>query len=307
MGYFSKRTVVRFGPTECEDFDEALSKVKQEGSLREYQKEFEWLGNRVHGWPHKALVGTFMEGLKPEIADGIRMFKPKSLKEASSLARMRDEQLNHQRRSVRSIHRTPADYHSHRTPADFQPPTRFKTTSPMKRLSWDEMQKEHKVCVLTVKRNSHLATGAKGPSHSCRFPAPNKIQNSSPMKRLSWDEMQKRRAQGLCFNCEEKFTPGHRCKGPQLLLLEGCCEYPEGDDIESSLEFQPEISLHALSGWTAYKTMRVMAKIGYPMRWLFSLIAGLLIILSVKRWRIFYNYQLFQQNPSMFGWQMEDH
>jgi len=27
-----------------------------------------------------------MGGLKPEIADGIRMFKPKSLKEASSLA-----------------------------------------------------------------------------------------------------------------------------------------------------------------------------------------------------------------------------
>jgi len=41
----------RFGPTECEDFDEALSKVKQEGSLRKYQKEFEWLGNRVHEWP----------------------------------------------------------------------------------------------------------------------------------------------------------------------------------------------------------------------------------------------------------------
>uniref|UniRef100_A0A6N2LI86 Alcohol dehydrogenase-like N-terminal domain-containing protein n=1 Tax=Salix viminalis TaxID=40686 RepID=A0A6N2LI86_SALVM len=42
------------------------------------------------------------------------------------------------------------------------------------------------------------------------------------MKRLSWEEMQKKRAQGLCFNCEEKFTPGHRCKGPQLLLLEAC-------------------------------------------------------------------------------------
>jgi hypothetical protein len=28
------------------------------------------------------------------------------------------------------------------------------------------------------------------------------------------------------------------------------------------LEFQPEISLHALSGWTTYKTMRVLEKIG---------------------------------------------
>lgn len=28
----------RFGPTGCENFDEALSKIKQTGSLREYQK-----------------------------------------------------------------------------------------------------------------------------------------------------------------------------------------------------------------------------------------------------------------------------
>lgn len=28
------------------------------------------------------------------------------------------------------------------------------------------------------------------------------------------------RAQGLCFNCDDKFTPGHKCRGPQVLLLE---------------------------------------------------------------------------------------
>ncbi|KAF2299217.1 hypothetical protein GH714_030989 [Hevea brasiliensis] len=50
----------RFGPTDGEDFDEALSKIKQVGSLREYQKEFEKLGNRVQGWTQRALVGTFM-------------------------------------------------------------------------------------------------------------------------------------------------------------------------------------------------------------------------------------------------------
>ena len=33
--------------------------------------------------------------------------------------------------------------------------------------------------------------------------------------------MQKRRAHGLCFNCNEKFNPGRKCRGPQLLLLEG--------------------------------------------------------------------------------------
>ena len=93
---FEEELWARFGPTECEDFDEALSRVKQMGSLRDYQREFEKLGNRVQGWTQKALVGTFMGGLKSEIADDIRMFKPKSLKEAISLARMRDDQLTRQ-------------------------------------------------------------------------------------------------------------------------------------------------------------------------------------------------------------------
>ncbi|KAK0605942.1 hypothetical protein LWI29_032451 [Acer saccharum] len=152
---FQEELWARFGPTECEDFDEALSKVQQLGSLRDYQKEFEWLGNRVHRWTPKALVGTFMGGLKPEIADGIRMFKPKLLKEAISLGRMKDEQLIRQRKDTRPFNGSVAE-----------------------------------------------------------SPSPIKFKIASPIKRLTWDKMQMRRAQGLCFNCDEKFTPGHKCKGP---------------------------------------------------------------------------------------------
>ena len=89
--FFEEELWASFGPTECENFDETLSRVQQVRSLHEYQKEFERLGNRVQGWTQKALVGTFMGGLKSEIADGIRMFEPKILKESISLARMKDE------------------------------------------------------------------------------------------------------------------------------------------------------------------------------------------------------------------------
>ena len=65
---FEEELWALFGPTECEDFDEALSKVRKIGSLRDYQKEFERLGNRVHGWSQKALVGSFMGGLQSEIS-----------------------------------------------------------------------------------------------------------------------------------------------------------------------------------------------------------------------------------------------
>ncbi|KAH9751490.1 hypothetical protein KPL71_014318 [Citrus sinensis] len=98
---FMEELWARFGPTDCEDFDEALSRVKQTGTLRDYQKEFERLGNRVQGWTQKALVGTFMGGLKPEISEEIQLFKPRTLKETISLARMRDEQLQRQKRLMR--------------------------------------------------------------------------------------------------------------------------------------------------------------------------------------------------------------
>ena len=62
------------------------------------------------------------------------------------------------------------------------------------------------------------------------------------MKRLSWEEMQKRRAQGLCFKCNDKFIAGHRCQGPQLLSLESHTETNEimGEEAmdENSIENQ---------------------------------------------------------------------
>lgn len=130
----------------------------------------------------KGGVSTFMGGLKPGIADVIRMFKPKSLKEAISLVRMRDEQLTRQK----------------------------KATRPFNMIKLD--------------------------------PSPTKLKSTSPMKRLTWDEKQKRQACGLCFNCDEKFTPGHRCRGPQLLLLEGASNTGTSNDDEGP-ENQLEVQL----------------------------------------------------------------
>jgi hypothetical protein len=73
---FKKEIMICFSPIKIEDYDEALSRIQQRGTLRVYQCEFERLANRVVGWPHKALVGTFLGGLKDEIVDVVRMFKP---------------------------------------------------------------------------------------------------------------------------------------------------------------------------------------------------------------------------------------
>ena len=173
----------------------------------------------MQGWTPKALVGTFMGGLKPEIADGIRMFKPKSLKEAISLARMRDEQMIRQEKPHRPLYRN----------SDI-------SDRPF---------------------NKNIDVSNRPFTRTVGVSSPSQIQSASPMKRLTWSEMQQRRAQGLCFNCDERFVLGHKCKGPQLLLLES--SYAD-DEIDNE---EPEISLHALTGWSTARTMRVSAKMGH--------------------------------------------
>lgn len=61
------------------------------------------------------------------------------------------------------------------------------------------------------------------------LPSPNLTKaRNPPIRRLNQQEMQERRSRGLCFNCDEKFVPGHRCR--KLFLIEGL--YAEDDDEE---------------------------------------------------------------------------
>ena len=86
------------------------------------------------------------------------------------------------------------------------------------------------------------------------------------MKRLTWVEMQARREKGLCFNCDEKFALGHKCRLQQAFLIEVVEEYVDGcelisDDKEEERVAIPEISLHALSDISTLQTMRVVGTI----------------------------------------------
>ena len=83
-------------------------------------------------------------------------------------------------------------------------------------------------------------------------------------RRLSAAEMQDRRSRGLCFNCDERFLPGHRCK--QLFVIEGIYT-DEGEEEEplntgETEEEEPIISLHALTGSPNPQTMHVRGSLG---------------------------------------------
>ncbi|KAL0289871.1 UNVERIFIED_CONTAM: Retrovirus-related Pol polyprotein from transposon [Sesamum angustifolium] len=118
-----------------------LFKLRQHGSVTDFQAEFEWLCNRV-----------------------LAVLRPSSISQAVGLANLIEAKNVDARRSS-----TPA-----RLPT---PPS--------------------------------LPPLLSAPPPKPLFPA----------RHLTPTEMQARCAQGLCFNCDEKFSPCHKCKAKQFLLL----------------------------------------------------------------------------------------
>jgi len=57
-----------------------------------------------------------------------------------------------------------------------------------------------------------------------------------PLQSLSPTQMEERRRKGLCFNCDEKFQPGHQCKSANLFLLEGLYLFQDSSSNVQSVE-----------------------------------------------------------------------
>ncbi|XP_028115673.1 uncharacterized protein LOC114313491 [Camellia sinensis] len=87
-----------------------------------------------------------------------------------------------------------------------------------------------------------------------------------PFRRITSQEVRERREKGLCYYCDEKFTPGHRCQKPQLFMIEEtpilepsiAMDTPDEPDMT---ELLPEISFHAIAGTTHPQTFRVVGKL----------------------------------------------
>ena len=88
---FEYEVRTRFGPIGYVDYDEVLSKMRQTGSLRDYQREFERAATQVNDWPEKALIGAFIGGLNLEIATEVKLHRPTNLRQAIDITRLKDD------------------------------------------------------------------------------------------------------------------------------------------------------------------------------------------------------------------------
>ena len=108
------------------------------------------------------------------------------------------------------------------------------------------------------------------------------MNNRLPIKRISLAQMEEMKKRGLCYNCDEKWGLGHKCKNAMLFLLDYVEFVPkvnsgvhitkldEGSGVSVSnhtLHNQEnntkdaKITLYALSGTPTSSTMRVMGMI----------------------------------------------
>jgi hypothetical protein len=94
------------------------------------------------------------------------------------------------------------------------------------------------------------------------------------IQRISPAQIRERREKVLCYNCDERWHQAHVCKSPKPYLLHVHDFYEEGSDDTPAIEIvdpveppseliiqeitEPEISLHAISGSVAPKTMRLV-------------------------------------------------
>ncbi|KHN07600.1 Retrovirus-related Pol polyprotein from transposon opus, partial [Glycine soja] len=117
---------------------------------------------------------------------------------------------------------------------------------------------------------------------SASYAPPTRKPHSTYVQRTP-DEMALRREKGLCYNCEEKWSSTHRCKGRVLLFIadnpsptsdEPISEPPLlplpeptpacPPDLDSTSELTPpHVSLHALSGLPSSETFRLVGIINH--------------------------------------------
>jgi len=202
---------IRFEPSAYDDPAGAFTKLQQISTVDEYQSQFEVLSNRIPGLTEEFRVSSFVSGLKEEVRIMVTMLKPTSLPAAFGLARLQEQEVCRRNRSPK-----PQDWPSNSSYPRLPPAPNITEPS----------------------TNHELASNLyPNPSRNTNFPYPNSLNQKSnlPIRRISPSQMQERREKGLCYHCDEKYKPGHRCNKPKLYLLEGIEWEEKGEALEEGL------------------------------------------------------------------------
>jgi hypothetical protein len=235
---FVQALLIRFGPA-YDDPIEELMRLRQSSSVADYTAQFEALSNSLRGVSERNRLSCFLSGLKDDIRLPVRMLNPASLVAAFGLAKLQEEYIQS-----------------------------FKRPSLAASSSFGRQQRWH---------HSGTASSPLPGLSNTQLARPATPQAALLIQRISSAQMKERRDRGLCYYCDDRWQPGHKCKSPLLYLLSGLelpsevplddVYYDSNEVVEPVPEFdvaeckEPEISLNAISGSLGVKSMRLMGSI----------------------------------------------
>ncbi|XP_024028604.1 uncharacterized protein LOC112093764 [Morus notabilis] len=251
-----KTTILhRFSRTKDGDPTERLMALRQDSTVADYRDRFEPLAASMRGMPEPIFRGAFLNGLREDVRAEVKLHRPINLQEVMDLA----QQIEDRNEAVEKLRRGKLGR------------------------GW-KYDDSGKGSGLSEKPNP--ATGFSGnslqynlgkesvPFHRPRTWPPQQTSTGegggASFRRLTDDEIQRRRAKGLCYRCDEKYGPGHRCKNQQLQVL--LVSEEEEEKVEDSVEAgEPPIeeaegmagiSLNSLMGVSSANTLKLRGTIG---------------------------------------------
>lgn len=224
--------------------------IKQEDTVTEYQKKFEVYFAPLSEFPKTVLENTFLNGLKPDLKAAVVSRQPVGLEEIMLEAQLiEDRDLAIQKACESNEQRPIMD-------GKINPNSSGKSASGGGFKSMEKKVESTATRSVTLPDKGIL--GKRDLNH----------------RKMTDVEFQTKREKGLCFKCDEKFSPGHRCKSREVrelrvVLVNGAdeIEIVQGNfSNEEPKEIVPEVSdveldLKSVIGFCTLGTMKLMGKI----------------------------------------------
>jgi hypothetical protein len=235
---FSQLVLQRFGLPMTDSPVGELMLLRRTGSVEEYTDQFLAYACRDADLTEQQLVHIYTAGLVNPLKTDVALRRPANLDDAIMLARAYEQRMQ-------------------LSPSD---PTHGLSVRPALPSS---------TAGAPYKSPASSSTAGAASSASPGSGKTTALSSTLPRRRLSQAEMTQRRADGLCYNCDERYVQGHRCK--KLFVLE--VADPDDDEvIDEEIEcaalavvvVNSEISLHAVTGVRAwgFQTMKVYVSVG---------------------------------------------
>ncbi|KFK28310.1 hypothetical protein AALP_AA8G499800 [Arabis alpina] len=232
--------------------------LKQDGAVADFCRDFIGLATNAPEVPEFILEWTFMNGLKPHIRSRVQTFEPQTLEKMMSVAKLVDGW------SESAFGSSVASYF---------PTSKTARDGPTRGLGFSNNTGPTSTTGLALnKPNSQLTPSDNTQSFSQtekRNPTThNRVK--PPYRRLTPIEMAQRKADGLCFRCDEKWHIRHQCPKKEVNVLlvqeDGPDILWEADDdftdaTDQAITELAELSLNSMVGISSPSTMKLMGTI----------------------------------------------